>query len=386
MRRSRFLSLWPPLLAVLIGSVTGTVTLAPPGYAATAFTSTAVNRSGGNCLDVPGSSTADGIQLIQWTCHGEANQTFTFTPVVGTGDQYSIGTSAGGKCVEVNGSSTADNAAIVQRACGSGAGQKFRLVPVTVSGTSNVFGVQSVNSGRCVAPAGDSSASDTGLVQLPCTGTASRTWRLAGFGGSGGGSTPPPTKTVRVYWLKPSDVPFDQRYPDGIAKVMREAQRYYRQELGKTFKLNDTVVEVVNGDQPRSWYENTPNGGDRYWWAVTNMQNELARKFGLNNPDSRWLNVGEISAEGEGAGGGASPGWVILSGHDADGAAGVGGQSMNRWYGGMVHELGHAFGLPDSSSTDGTPMSASFYDYPNTHFSQSQKNQILGGPYGSFLS
>ncbi|MEH0467764.1 RICIN domain-containing protein [Streptomyces sp. B21-097] len=386
MRRSRFLSLWPALLAVLIGSVTGTVALAPPGYAATAFTSTAVNRSGGNCLDVPGSSTADGIQLIQWTCHGEANQTFTFTPVVGTGDQYSIGTSAGGKCVEVNGSSTADNAAIVQRACGSGAGQKFRLVPVTVNGTSNVFGVQSVNSGRCVAPAGDSSASDTGLVQLPCTGTASRTWRLAGFGGSGGGSTPPPTKTVRVYWLKPSDVPFDQRYPDGIAKVMREAQRYYRQELGKTFKLNDTVVEVVNGDQPRSWYENTPNGGDRYWWAVTNMQNELARKFGLNNPDSRWLNVGEISAEGEGAGGGASPGWVILSGHDADGAAGVGGQSMNRWYGGMVHELGHAFGLPDSSSTDGTPMSASFYDYPNTHFSQSQKNQILGGPYGSFLS
>ncbi len=48
---------------------------------------------------------------------------------------------------------------------------------------------------------------------------------------------------------------------------------------------------------------------------------------------------------------------------------------MNRWYGGMVHELGHAFGLPDSSSTDGTPMSASFYNYPNTHFSQAQKNE-----------
>jgi hypothetical protein len=31
-------------------------------------------------------------------------------------------------------------------------------------------------------------------------------------------------------------------------------------------------------------------------------------------------------------------------------------------------------------------MSASFYDYPNTHFSQAQKNAILTGPYGSFLS
>jgi hypothetical protein len=95
--------------------------------------------------------------------------------------------------------------------------------------------------------------------------------------------------------------------------------------------------------------------------------------------------VGEISAEGEGAGGGGGNGWVILCQHDADGAAGVGGGSMNRWYGGMVHELGHAFGLPDSTYTDGTPMSASFYNYPNTHFNQSEKTAILNGPYGSFL-
>ncbi|MEV0194897.1 hypothetical protein [Nonomuraea sp. NPDC050691] len=78
------------------------------------------------------------------------------------------------------------------------------------------------------------------------------------------------------------------------------------------------------------------------------------------DPDSRWLNVGEVSAEGEGAGGGGGNGWVILSGHDADGAAGINGP-MNRWYGGMVHELGHAFGLPDATSTDGTCLAASFY-------------------------
>jgi hypothetical protein len=166
---------------------------------------------------------------------------------------------------------------------------------------------------------------------------------------------------------------------------MREAQRYYRQELGKTFTLNNPVVEVVTGDQPRSWYENTPNCGEKYWWTVCNMQAELIRKLGLRAPDSRWVNVGEISAEGDGAGGGGGNGWVILSGHDADGAAGINGP-MNRWYGGMVHELGHAFGLPDSTSTDGTPMSASFYSYPNTHFSQAQKDRILSGPYASFFS
>jgi hypothetical protein len=195
----------------------------------------------------------------------------------------------------------------------------------------------------------------------------------------------PPQRTVRVYWLKPTDVAYDQRYPDGIANVMREAQRYYRQELGKTFTLNNPVVEVINGDHPRSWYENTPNGNECYWWVVFNMQQELMRKLSLRAPDSRWINVGEISAEAACSGGGGGSGWVILSGHDADGAAGIGG-NLNRWYGGMVHELGHAFGLPDSTSTDGTPMSASFYNYPNTHFNQQQKDRILNGPYGSFLS
>ncbi|WP_433187357.1 cellulose-binding domain-containing protein [Actinoallomurus sp. CA-150999] len=195
----------------------------------------------------------------------------------------------------------------------------------------------------------------------------------------------PPTKTVRVFWLKPSDVAYDQRYPDGITKVLQEAQRFFKQQLGKTFTLNNPVVEVVNGDKQRSWYENTPNCGDKYWWTVCNMEDELRAKFGLGAPDNRWINVGEISAEGDGAGGGGGNGWVILSGHDADGAAGINGP-MNRWYGGMVHELGHAFGLPDATSTDGTCMSASLYDYPNCTFSPTQKNGILNGPYGSFLS
>ncbi|GAA2657789.1 cellulose-binding domain-containing protein [Paractinoplanes durhamensis] len=204
--------------------------------------------------------------------------------------------------------------------------------------------------------------------------------------------TPAPTgsaavKTVRVFWLKPTDVAFDQRYPDGIAAVMREAQRYYKQEIGKTFTLNGTVVEVVNGEHDRNWYITTNcSGSDHYWCVVQNMQQELMRRFGISSQDSRWLCVGEISAEETNqSGGGASPGWVVLSGHDADGAAGLNG-AMNRWYGGMVHELGHGFGLPDSTSTDGTPMSASFYSYPDTHFSQAQKNAILAGPYGSFLS
>ncbi len=371
------------------------IPLLHPGLAraeAVTFSSVVVNQGNGNCADVPNAAPTSALQLIQWACNSGTNQSFTFMPVSGTTDTYRIGTLTSGSCVDIAGASSMDNAAVTQYACHSGTNQQFRLEAVAVSGATNTFRLVSVGSGKCVAPRGDSPASNTALVQLPCSSASSRIWRLPTFAG-GGSPTPspstpagdPPTKTVRVFWLRPSDVPFDQRYPVGIGNVMLEAQRYYKQELGKTFRLNTPIVEVVVGDHVKSWYENTPNGPDRYWWSVFNMQAELLRKKGLRAPDSRWLNVGEISAEGEGAGGGGGNGWVILCQHDADGAAGVGGGSMNRWYGGMVHELGHAFGLPDSTYTDGTPMSASFYNYPNTHFNQSQKTAILNGPYGSFL-
>ncbi|MER7280071.1 cellulose-binding domain-containing protein [Dactylosporangium sp. NPDC000244] len=252
----------------------------------------------------------------------------------------------------------------------------FRLNNVACTGTVEPTTSASPSRSASPSPSGSRSPSPTPSSTRSASPTPTST-----------GSTGPALKTVRVFWLKPTDVAFDQRYPDGIASVMREAQRYYKQELGKTFTLNTTVVEVVNGEHNAQWYITTNcNTSDHYWCVVENMQAELTRRFGISNQDSRWLCVGEISAEEAGkSGGGGGPGWVILSGHDADGAAGINGP-MNRWYGGMVHELGHGFGLPDASSTDGTPMSASFYNYPNTHFSQAQKNAILAGPYGSFLT
>jgi len=204
----------------------------------------------------------------------------------------------------------------------------------------------------------------------------------------GGG---PPSGTVRVFWLRPTDVPDDKRYPDGIADVMREAQSFYKQQLGKTFTLNDPVVEVVAGEHDTNFYMNNANdncepGGDQSLCVTRNMNDELKRRFGLQFPDSRWLIVAEISAEvpGKSAGGGR-PGSVGLSGHDADGAAGK-TETMNRWYGGMIHELGHALNLPDASGDDQTCMSNALYAYPNCFFSEEQKAGILNGPYGSFLS
>ena len=35
-----------------------------------------VSRHSGKCLDVPGRSTADSVQLTQWTCNGTVAQSF----------------------------------------------------------------------------------------------------------------------------------------------------------------------------------------------------------------------------------------------------------------------------------------------------------------------
>ncbi len=321
MRRSRTAALL--LTAALAVGLTPALLAPTSAQAAVAFSTAVINQNNGNCADVPNGAGTNALQLVQWTCNSGTNQNFSFTAVAGTPNTYTIATLTNGSCLDIAGASNADNAAVIQYTCHTATNQQFRLQAVPVSGATNTFNVVSVASGKCVAPTGDASTTNTTLVQLPCTTSTSRTWRLPNYTNTPGPTPtvtptatpttgPPPTKTVRVFWVKPSDVPYEQAYPDGIAGVMRESQRYYKQELGKTFTLNQTVVEVVNGDHVRSWYENTPNGGEKYWWSVFNMADEIRRKYGVRDGDPRWLIVGEISAEGEGAGGGGGNGWVIL--------------------------------------------------------------------------
>ncbi|NUR48453.1 MAG: family 43 glycosylhydrolase [Hamadaea sp.] len=161
-----------------------------PAQAIVTFSSAAVNQNGGNCMDVPNGSATNGVQLLQYGCNSGTNQTFTFTPVSGTTDRYTISTLNAGKCVDVYGASTADNATIIQWTCHSGTNQQWRLTAVTVSGTDKTFNIASVSSGKCIVPSGGSAASNIGLVQLPCSTATSRVWRLPAY--SGGGTTPTP--------------------------------------------------------------------------------------------------------------------------------------------------------------------------------------------------
>jgi len=173
------------LAAALLLAITGS---RPANAQPVTFTTTNVNQGSGLCVDDPNSSTTTGVQLIQYTCNPGSNQNWTFTPVSGTTNAYTI-TSFAGLCVDVSGRSTANNAQIIQWTCNGQTNQQWELQPVTVSGVTNTFNLESVNSSKCVLPTGDTTANDAVLVQLPCTTTTIGVWRLPSYSaGSPGGS------------------------------------------------------------------------------------------------------------------------------------------------------------------------------------------------------
>lgn len=183
-------------------------------------------------------------------------------------------------------------------------------------------------------------------------------------------------KTVRVVWLRPTDVSYNQNIVNALAGCANEAKTWWAQHNdGKTFRLNDPVVEVINGDHTANWYVTTPAGSwgpDWYWWENTKI--EVMSKLGTQNWDPNYRFVIYISCTKPPNGSGASgSGYAIMDNQDINGLLGQSSEPYDRWVGGFAHELGHNFDLPDES-TSGCVMSAALYNFPNCNFCNPCKN------------
>jgi GH43 family beta-xylosidase len=145
--------------------------------AITTFASTVVAQNSGRCMDVFGAQTGNDVNLIQWGCHGGTNQSFTFTPVAGTTDTYTINTFAG-RCADVANGSTADNTRVIQNTCNGATSQRFRLAPVSIVGTDKTFNLRAVHSNKCIGVTGASTTNGAQLLQVPCSTAADRVFRV----------------------------------------------------------------------------------------------------------------------------------------------------------------------------------------------------------------
>ncbi|MGC7100804.1 PQQ-dependent sugar dehydrogenase [Amycolatopsis lurida] len=113
---------------------------------------------GGKCVDVNGSSTADGTKIQLWTCNGGTNQQW-----IRDGSTWR----ALGKCMTAAGS--ADGSAVQLSAC-NGSGTQNWSAPG--DGTLR-------NGTKCLDANGGSSADGTQLIIWSCTGGANQKWTMA---------------------------------------------------------------------------------------------------------------------------------------------------------------------------------------------------------------
>ncbi|MCF0091758.1 beta-galactosidase [Micromonospora sp. MH99] len=133
---------------------------------------TVVNRASGKALDVPDLSRVTGVQLIQWTPNGGANQAWLMAGAVGA--VTTMTSVSSGLLADVEASSTADGARVIQWTATGGGNQQWRVV--TASG--EFVKLVNVQTGKVLAVAGGATTNGATIVQQTDTGSASQHWRL----------------------------------------------------------------------------------------------------------------------------------------------------------------------------------------------------------------
>ncbi len=141
--------------------------------------------SSGKCVEVVGSSAANGAQIDQNLCSSASSQRFTVKDMGGS--QYELVNVNSGKCLDVTGVSKSNGAVLQQWTCSGSANQLFKLVS---KGTST-YQVQSVNSSKCLDITGVSSANGALIQQWTCGTGTNQQFKMTlstSSGGSGGTS------------------------------------------------------------------------------------------------------------------------------------------------------------------------------------------------------
>lgn len=125
-------------------------------------------------------STADGVQLVQWDCtSGAAGQLFTVTRV-GPATMWLHMTSTSGKCVDLASASASAGAHIQQYGCtnaSNGAAQYF-VLEYRSGLTTPLVRIVNRSTGTCVDVNGASTANGTVIQGWTCNGSVAQDFYL----------------------------------------------------------------------------------------------------------------------------------------------------------------------------------------------------------------
>jgi pectin methylesterase-like acyl-CoA thioesterase len=159
--------------AVVLAMVVATVPWVHPAADAavpvngTTYQVSAANS--GKCLDMVAGTTANGGQVQQWSCSGDAWQQFT----VGVSGSYQTLTNVhSGKCLDIPYGTTEPGVRLQQWNCNGSTYQQWRLV---ASGTGT-YQVVNVASGLCLAGQDAGTGSGVPVVQVACSASTDKQW------------------------------------------------------------------------------------------------------------------------------------------------------------------------------------------------------------------
>jgi GH18 family chitinase len=133
-----------------------------------------VGKQSNKCIDVPGSSTANGADLDLWTCHGSTNQSYVATDL--GGGQWQFKNTNSGKCWDMTGNSTSTGALIEQWTCKT-SGYANQVFTLTSAG-AGYYTLKNVNSGLCVDITGNSQADGASVEQWTCSGGSNQAFQF----------------------------------------------------------------------------------------------------------------------------------------------------------------------------------------------------------------
>lgn len=194
-------------------------------------------------------------------------------------------------------------------------------------------------------------------------------------------------KSVRFIYLVSADRQYKYEYRIGIQNSALSVQAFYKQQLnGRTFRLNEPIVEVVYSDKNADYFYSNPSHADKDNWGYYNAYNEVNKLIGATLFDTNYIWI--IYSDGPGDKGRGGSSVSVMPEDDLLGLIGKHPiqKNIERWYGGCAHELGHALGLSHPSQTDIHPkaiMWTGLYGYyPNeAYFTEEDKQILMNSPF-----
>lgn len=208
----------------------------------------------------------------------------------------------------------------------------------------------------------------------------------------------PDLPTVRFVYLVPSDRPANLAYVAAIESAARNVQRWMQDQLGgATFRLHSTPVDVYRTNHPEAYYvgDGAPGFG---FWSRGVVDGFAATGGRSDDADALWIFYLDAQ-NGCGQNGGAGAlGVALMARDDLDGL--LSGKPydrcgeyyplpLERWIGGLGHELGHALGLPHPPGCDarapgcdgGALMWSGYARYPDTYLRSEEKAQLASSRF-----